>query len=161
MAQHALLHVSDPGDNKDFQDNYLKNFSHDLSKILFIYCMNDDECLDSALKDRFDIIYVDEYNNYEKLQIFKNYMLPKALENIGMNKNDVVIKDTAIKKLLDGKSLGLRSIEKIIKNIIGKINMYKSVMLPDGTLGKLELPYHIPNFKLPLRIDYKLLAELM
>ena len=161
LAQHALLHVSDPGDNKDFQDNYLKNFSHDLSKILFIYCMNDDECLDSALKDRFDIIYVDEYNNYEKLQIFKNYMLPKALENIGMNKNDVIVKDNAIKKLLDGKNLGLRNIEKVIKNVIGKINMYKNVMLPDGTLGNFKLPYHIPNFKLPLKIDYKLLAELM
>jgi len=161
VAQHALLHVSDPSDNKDFQDNYLKNFSHDLSKILFIYCMNDDECLDSALKDRLDIIYVDEYNNYEKLQIFKNYMLPKALENIGMNKDDVIIKDSAIKKLLDGKNLGLRNIEKIIKNIIEKINMYKSVMLSDGTLGNLNLPYSIPNFKLPLKIDYKLLAELM
>jgi len=146
VAQHALLHVSDPADNKDFQDNYLKNFSHDLSKILFIYCMNEDECLDSALKDRFDIIYVDEYNNYEKLQIFKNYMLPKALENIGMKKNDVIIKD---------------NIEKIIKNIIGKINMYKNVMLSDGTLGNLNLPYYIPNFKLPLKIDYKLLAELV
>ena len=161
LAQHALLHVSDPSDNKEFQDNYLKNFSHDLSKVLFIYCMNDDECLDSALKDRLDIIYVDEYNNEEKLEIFKNYMLPKALENIGMKNNDVVIIDSAIKKLLNDKKLGLRNLEKIIKNIVGKVNMYKNVLLPDGTTGNLKLDYHIPNFKLPLKVDYKLLIDLI
>ncbi len=161
LAQHALLHVSDPSDNKEFQDNYLKNFSHDLSKILFIYCMNDDECLDSALKDRLDIIYVDEYNIEEKLEIFKNYMLPKSLINIGMKKNDVIVLDSAIKKLLHDTNFGLRSIEKIIKNIIGKINMYKNVVLPDGTTGALKLDYKISNFKLPLKIDYKLLTELI
>jgi ATP-dependent Lon protease len=161
LAQHALLHVSDPSDNKDFQDNYLKNFSHDLSKILFIYCMNEDECLDNALKDRFDIIYVDEYTNDEKFEIFKNYMLPKALMNIGMSKNDVTISDLAIKKLLSRENLGLRNIEKQIKNIIGKINMYKNIMLPDGTTGNLKLDYNISNFKLPLKIDDKLLNELL
>lgn len=161
LAQHALLHVSDPSDNKDFQDNYLKNFSHDLSKVLFIYCMNDDSCLDSALKDRFDIIYVDEYNNYEKLQIFKKYMLPKALETIGMKRNDVVVTDSAIKNLLNDKELGLRNMEKVIKNVIGKVNMYKNISLPDGSIGEIELGYRIPNFKLPLKIDYKLLVELM
>ena len=161
LAQHALLHVSDPSDNKEFQDNYLKNFSHDLSKILFIYCMNDDECLDSALKDRFDIIYVDEYNDYEKLQIFKYYMLPKALKNLNLRENDVIVTDSAIKKFLEGKNLGLRNIEKLIKDIVGKINMYKNAILPDGTLGELELPYKISNFKLPLKIDFKLLMELL
>ncbi len=161
LAQHALLHVSDPSDNKDFQDNYLKNFSHDLSKILFIYCMNDVECLDNALKDRFDIIYVDEYTNDEKLEIFKNYMLPKALLNIGMKKNDVVISDSSIKKLLKDKNMGLRNIEKLIKNIIGKINMYKNVILQDGTTGNLKLNYEIPNFKLPLKIENKLLNDLL
>lgn len=161
LAQHALLHVSDPSDNKDFQDNYLKNFSHDLSKILFIYCMNDVECLDNALKDRFDIIYVDEYTNDEKLEIFKNYMLPKALLNISMKKNDVVISDSSIKKLLKDKNMGLRNIEKLIKNIIGKINMYKNVILQDGTTGNLKLNYEIPNFKLPLKIENKLLNDLL
>ena len=161
LAQHALLHVSDPSDNKDFQDNYLKNFSHDLSKILFIYCMNDVECLDNALKDRFDIIYVDEYTNDEKLEIFKNYMLPKALLNIGMKKNDVVISDSSIKKLLKDKNMGLRNIEKLIKNIIGKVNMYKNVILQDGTTGNLKLNYEIPNFKLPLKIENKLLNDLL
>ena len=160
-GQHALLHVSDPSDNDKFQDAYLQNFSHDLSKVLFIYCMNDDKLLDAAFRDRLDIIYVDDYNNDEKLEIFKNYMLPKALVNIGMKKNDVVVTDSAVKKLLKDRHMGLRNMEKIIKDIIGKINMYKNVILPDGTTGNLKLEYQIPNFKLPLKIDNKLLHELL
>jgi ATP-dependent Lon protease len=161
LAQNAFLHISDPADNGEFQDNYLKHFSHDLSKVLFIYCMNKSDCLDPALLDRLDIIEVNEYTNDEKLQIFKNYMLPKALINLGMNKKDVVVSDAAIKKLLEEKNIGLRSISKIIKNLIGKVNMYKNVLLPDGTIGKLSLPYTIPNFKIPLKIDYPLLKSLI
>ena len=160
-GQHALLHVSDPSDNDKFQDAYLQNFSHDLSKVLFIYCMNDDTLLDAAFKDRLDIVYVDDYNNDEKLEIFKNYMLPKALVNIGMKKNDVMVTDSAVKKLLKDRHMGLRNMEKIIKDIIGKINMYKNVILPNGTTGALKLDYYIPNFKLPLKIDNKLLHDLL
>lgn len=159
-CQHALLHLSDTADNKDFQDNYLKNFSHDLSKVMFIFTMNSIDGLDPALLDRLDIIQMDEYTNDDKLQIFKNYMLPKALVNVGMKKGDVVVMDNAIKKLLEDKNVGLRGIEKIIKDIVGKVNMYKNVCISGG-LGDLQLSYKIPNFKLPLKIDQKLLYELV
>ena len=161
-CQHAFLHVSDASDNKEFQDNYLKNFSHDLSKLLFIFNLNDENALDPALKDRFDIIHVDDYTIAEKVEIFKNYMLPRTLENIGMAKNDVVVTENAIRKLLnDRPDYTLRSVEKLIKDLIGKINMYRSVILNDGTLGNLKLNYKIPNFKIPLKIDSKLLFELI
>jgi len=162
LAQHALLHVSDTADNKEFQDNYLKNTSHDLSKVLFIFCMNQTDCLDDALKDRFDIVYVDDYTRDEKVEIFKNYMLPKALETVGMKRNDVIVMDSAIKKMLDkNPHYTLRSVDKFIKDLIGKINMYKNALLPDGSLGNLNLSYEIPKFRLPLKIDTKLLFELI
>ena len=122
--------------------------------------MNEDDCLDSALKDRFDIVYLPHYNNDEKKIIFKNYMLPAALKTIGIGKNQVKIKTTAIDKLLKSGTYSLRTVEKIIKDIVGKINMYKSTILPDGSVGKLPLTYKIPNFKLPLTIDDKLMKEL-
>jgi len=160
-CQHALLHVSDAADNQEFQDNYLKNFTHDLSKVMFVFTLNNIEELDPALLDRFDIIYVDDYTNEEKLQIFKNYMLPKTLINLGMKKTDIVVSDAAIKKLLEEKNVGLRSIDKIIKDIVGKVNMYRNSILSDGTLGNMTLSYKIPNFKFPLKIDYKLLTDLL
>lgn len=160
-CQHALLHVSDASDNSEFQDNYLKNFSHDLSKIMFVFTLNNIDELDPALLDRFDIIRVDDYTNDEKLQIFKNYMLPKTLTNLGMKRTDIMVTDAAIKKLLEEKNIGLRAIDKIIKDIVGKVNMYRSSILPDGSLGNFTLSYKIPNFKFPLKIDYKLLTDLI
>jgi len=161
-CQEALLHVSDTSDNKEFQDNYLKNFTHDLSKVMFIFNLNSIEGLHPALLDRFDIIHVDDYTDEEKFQIFKNYMLPKALEKIGMKRNDVIVLNSAIKKLFEErKNLSLRSIEKLIKDIVGKINMYRNVILSDGSLGDFHLPYIIPNFKLPLKIEYNLLINLI
>ena len=160
-CQQAFLHVTDASDNKEFQDNYLKNFSHDLSRIMFIFTGNTTEGLDPAFLDRLDIIYVDEYDNDEKVQIFKNYMLPKMLLNVGLKKNDIVVPDTVIKRLFEEKKIGLRSIEKLIKNIVGKVNMYRNTVLPDGSLGDMMLSYKIPNFKLPLKIDQKLFNELI
>jgi len=160
LAQHALLHISDPDNNNEFQDNYLKNFTHDLSKVFFIYLMNSDQCLDPATKDRFDIIYLDDYTKEEKKVIFKDYMLPKALITVGMKKKDIQLTDSTLDIILK-KDISLRTVENIIKNIVGKINMYRSVILPDGTLGNLKLSYNIPNFKLPLRIGPKLVRELM
>ena len=46
-------------------------------------------------------------------------------------------------------------------DIVGKINMYNSVVLEDGTTGDLDLGYTIPNFKLPLVITTKLLKSLV
>ena len=159
-AQYALLHISDPGDNSEFQDNYLKNFPHDLSKILFIYCLNDVNSLDSAFRDRLDIIEVPDYSLEDKVAIFRDYMLPKALVNVGLSKNDLKISRSVITQFLKQKELSLRGIEKIIKEMVGKINMYKNVLLPDGSIGKLKLNYEIPKFSLPLKIDLPLLLKL-
>lgn len=161
-CQHALLHLSDSSDNKEFQDNYLKNNVHDLSKIMIIYNANGIENLHPAFLDRLDIIYVDDYNNQEKIEIFQNYMLPKALEKIGMKKTDVVISNNAVKKWFENKEdMSLRTVEKTIKEIVGKVNLYRNAVLPNGSLGDLNVGYVIPNFKIPLKIDYKLLLELI
>ncbi len=160
LSQHALLHIADTDNNNGFQDNYLKNFSHDLSNVFFIYTMNEDDCIDSALKDRFDIVYLNEYPNEDKMIISKKYMLPVALKTVGLKPKSIKITDKAIELILKSGTYSLRTVEKIIKNIVGKINMYRSVILPDGSVGKLSLPYKIPNFKLPLTIDHKLIKEL-
>lgn len=158
-AQQAFLHASDASDNREFQDNFLNDFSHDLSKVMFIFNANTIEKLDPAFLDRLDVIYVDDYTNEEKLEIFKNYMLPEALTNLGMKDTDIIVADNAIKKLLDEKNIGLRNVEKIIKDLVGKVNMYRNV--PESSLKELNMSYKITNFKLPLKIDQKLFFELI
>ncbi len=161
-VQYTLLHISDYIHNKEFRDNYLNKYSHDFSKLLFVFCANKTETLDSALLNRLDIIYTRAYTKEEKRTIITNHVLPKALNKVSMKPDQITFSNNALDKLILSSisDPGIRTIEKIVKEVVGKINMYDSVMLDDGTIGALYLGYTIPYFKLPLVIDVKLLDAL-
>jgi ATP-dependent Lon protease len=161
-VQYALLHISDYVHNKEFRDNYLNKYPHDFSKLLFVFCANKIETLDSALLNRLDIIYTKEYTEEEKRIITTKYVLPRALTKIGMKSNQVKFNDKAMSHLVAStrNDPGVRTIERIVKEVVGKINMYDSVILDDGTTGDLDLGYKIPQFKLPLTINIKLFNDL-
>jgi len=158
-VQYALLHISDYSHNHEFRDSYLNKYPHDLSNITFIYIMNKTNGIDEALLSRMDIIYAEAYNQDDKAIIVQKYVLPTALKEVGMKESDIVITNEAAMKLV--KALdhdpGVREIEKAIKSLVDKVSMYNSITLGNETI---KLPYHIPNFKLPLKIDTKLMMEL-
>jgi len=161
-VQYALLHITDYVHNKEFRDNYLNKYTHDFSKILFMFAANKVGGIDSALLSRLDVVRVPAYNDAEKKEILLYYVLPRTLLNVGMNSDDIIIDDRAAEKLVKAtrKDPGVRDIEKAVKCLVGKVNMYDSVLLDDGTTGELKLPYKIPNFQLPLYVDTKLLVNL-
>ena len=161
-VQYALLHISDYVHNKEFRDNYLNKYPHDFSKILFIYNMNTPDTLDPAFRNRLDIVETQPYTTQEKMEIARHYVLPRSLIKIGLEPDLVTLNTKAANKLVMGtrEDLGARSIEKAMNSMVGKINMYNSILLPDGTTGSIDLGYVIPNFKFPLVITPKLLIEL-
>lgn len=158
-VQYALLHISDYSHNHEFRDSYLNKYPHDLSNVTFIYIMNKTEGIDEALLSRMDIIYTEDYDRDDKIIIAQKYVLPTALKEVGLKENDAVITNEALVKLIKvvEHDPGIREIEKVIKSLVDKINMYNSIISKNGTI---KLPYHIPNFKLPLKIDTKLMIEL-
>lgn len=162
-VQYALLHITDYVHNKEFRDNYLNKFPHDFSKIIFVFCANKIETLDSALLSRLDLIYTRAYDNDEKKIILTDYVLPRALVGVGLSSDQIKLDTKVVNKLvlLSKDDPGVRTIEKIIKELVGRVNMYNSVVLDDGTTGDLDLGYTIPNFKLPLTINTKLLNSIM
>ena len=157
-----MLHISDYVHNKEFRDNYLSKYTHDFSKIWFIYCMNRTDTLDPALLSRLDIVEVKPYDTKDKMIILQNYMLPRALDNVRISRDSVKINDKAANKLVMAtkSDCGMRTIEKAIKSLVGKINMYKSIVLKYGSVGNISLPYTIMNFKFPLLINPKILVNL-
>ena len=120
----ALLHITDFQQNHEFVDNYLADLKIDLSSLWFIYSMNMFP-IDSALRDRLYIIELDGYNVDEKISILKNFVLPKLLKNIGLDKFAVQIDDEIARNLItkyDKDTKGIRNIENLVKDIISKIN---------------------------------------
>ena len=62
-----------------FSDHYIEE-PYDLSKVLFIATANYLENIPAALRDRLEIIELSSYTELEKVQIAKEHLLPKQLE---------------------------------------------------------------------------------
>jgi ATP-dependent Lon protease len=81
--ESAMLEILDPAQNSSFNDHYLDT-TIDLSKVLFICTANNLGGLSKPLLDRMDIIQVEGYSNLEKKKILDDFILPKEIENAGL-----------------------------------------------------------------------------
>ena len=114
----ALLEALDPEQNTAFHDNYL-DIDYDLSNVLFITTANNIENIQPALKDRMEMINVSGYLAEEKYEIAKNYLLPKQLEEHGLDKSQLKIDKMAMTRIIDEYTheSGVRGLEKQIAKI--------------------------------------------
>ncbi len=115
----ALLEVLDPEQNDHFYDNYLE-IEYDLSNILFIATANDAQQIHPALKDRMEVIEVNGYTVEEKIEIAKRHLIPKQLEENGMEKGELKFPKKVLEKLIEEHTdeSGVRNLEKRISKMI-------------------------------------------
>ena len=114
----ALLEALDPEQNSTFHDNYL-DIDYDLSNVLFITTANGISTIQPALKDRMEMINVTGYLAEEKLEIAKNYLVPKQLEEHGLKKDELEIDPDCLADIVDEYTheSGVRGLEKQIAKI--------------------------------------------
>ncbi|MCQ2226456.1 MAG: endopeptidase La [Bacteroidales bacterium] len=120
--ESALLEVLDPEQNNAFHDNYL-DIDYDLSKVLFIATANDVGSISQPLRDRMEMINVSGYVAEEKLEIGKHHLLPKEMENHGIEKNAFSISKKGFTYLIDNytRESGVRQLDKMIASICRKM----------------------------------------
>lgn len=118
----ALLEVLDPEQNEFFYDNYIEE-EYDLSKVLFILTANYLHNIPEPLRDRLEIIELSGYTEYEKLDIVKKHILPKELDNHGLNSKSISISDDVILQIISSytKEAGVREIERLIATVCRKV----------------------------------------
>ncbi|OIQ20861.1 MAG: endopeptidase La [Bacteriovorax sp. MedPE-SWde] len=118
----AMLEVLDPEQNKNFGDHYIE-VEYDLSKVMFIMTANDLGRIPGPLRDRMEIINVSGYTPVEKLQIGKEYLLPRASKNNGLTDWTVNMSDTVMLDLIRGytKEAGVRECERLMHTVTRKI----------------------------------------
>ena len=126
----AMLEVLDPEQNNAFHDNYL-DVDYDLSKVLFIATANDLNTIPRPLLDRMELIEVSGYITEEKTEIAKRHLVPKELENTGLDtcQPKIKINKAALEKIIEQytRESGVRQLEKQINKIMRKLAYKKAL----------------------------------
>jgi ATP-dependent Lon protease len=117
----ALLEVLDPAQNKAFRDHYL-DVDFDLSDVIFITTANQLETIPAPLRDRMEIIQLDGYTEYEKLQIAHRHLVPRQLKAHALAEDEVTFTAEALRKIVQDytREAGVRNLERQIGAVCRK-----------------------------------------
>lgn len=126
----ALLEVLDPEQNNTFSDHFLE-IPFDLSKVFWITTANVISDIPRPLLDRMEIIDFTSYTEEEKVQIAKQYLVPKQLKENGLKASQARFSDAVLKAIVQGytRESGVRTLEKTIGTVCRKIG--KSILLDE------------------------------
>ncbi len=134
----ALLEALDPEQNFSFRDHYL-DLPFDISNVFFICTANTLDTVPRPLIDRMEIIQLSGYVDSEKLEIARNYLIPKSLERNGIRKAAVRYTRDALLAIAESyaREAGVRNFEKALDKIHRKIA--KSMVLEGKEKEKFSI----------------------
>ena len=117
----ALLEVLDPEQNSHFNDHYI-DLPIDLSEVLFIATANDLQGIPRPLLDRMEVLELSSYTENEKEHIAKEHLIPKQIQENGLEEKQLAIRPAAVRKIINGytKEAGVRGLERCIGQICRK-----------------------------------------
>ncbi len=117
----ALLEVLDPAQNDTFTDHYL-GVPFDLSEVLFVATSNYIDSIPGPLRDRMEVVEFAGYTEAEKLSIAQRYLLPRQLEDNGVDNTQVTVSEDALAEVVRGytREAGLRQLEREVGRLVRK-----------------------------------------
>lgn len=132
----ALLEILDPAQNNTFRDNYI-DLPFDLSKVFFIATANQLSPIPMPLRDRMEIIQLGGYSDREKLNIAKQYLIPRQVTENGLSPEQLEISDDAINLLTARytREAGVRQLERTVGNLARKV----ALKVAEGLTEKVSI----------------------
>ena len=132
----ALLEVLDPAQNDTFTDHYL-GIPFDLSEVLFIATANFLQNIPGPLLDRMEVVDFLGYTEREKLEIARRYLVPRQLDEAGLEADQLTITDEAVSEVITRytRESGVRQLEREIGRLARKV----ARRIATGKADKMEL----------------------
>ena len=153
----ALLEVLDPEQNHTFSDHYLE-VDFDLSDVMFVATANTMN-IPPALLDRMEVIRLAGYTEDEKINIAIRYLIPKQIENNGLEEHEIEISETAVRDMIRyySREAGVRNLERDISKICRKV--VKDLLLKSEKTKILVTPENLDSYLGVKRFNYGLAEE--
>ena len=153
----ALLEVLDPEQNHTFSDHYLE-VDFDLSDVMFVATANTMN-IPPALLDRMEVIRLAGYTEDEKINIAIRYLIPKQVENNGLEAHEIEISEAAVRDMIRyySREAGVRSLERDISKICRKV--VKDLLLKQEKSKVSVTPENLDKYLGVRRFNYGLAEE--
>lgn len=121
---NSLLHVTDFTQNSTFHDNYIGQLPIDLSKIWFIFSLNDEHAINPILRNRMKMIKVPKYTRKDRVEIAKK-LLPEIYENLAITEDIINLSSENIEYIIDKikQEEGVRELKRAIETIMRKVKL--------------------------------------
>ncbi|MBT4286891.1 MAG: endopeptidase La [Deltaproteobacteria bacterium] len=148
----AMLEVLDPEQNHTFTDHYLE-VEYNLSQVLFICTANNLADIPGPLRDRMEVIELSGYTELEKVQIAKNFLLPKQIKVNGIKKEQMQISEEQLLPVIQSytREAGVRNLErklaKICRKTVVEIQQNKTDQLIKLDSDRLRQYLGVPPFQ--------------
>ena len=149
-----LTHLTDTSQNNEFHDKYFSEIDFDLSRALFIFSYNNEECINPILRDRMYKIETKGYNKKDKTVICDDYLAPKIQENVNFKKDDIIIPSETLAYIIETyteEEKGVRNLKRCIEIIYTKLNLYR-LMKPETNLFEQDLSLKV-EFPFTVTVD--------
>ncbi|HET90249.1 MAG TPA: endopeptidase La [Chloroflexi bacterium] len=118
----ALLEVLDPQQNHAFRDHYL-DVDFDLSQVFFITTANTLSTIPAPLRDRMEVIEIDGYTEYDKVQIAQGYLVPRQVRVNGLQAGEAQFTAEGLQTIIRDytREAGVRNLEREIGRALRKV----------------------------------------
>ncbi len=126
----ALLEVLDGEQNSAFRDHFIE-LDVDLSDVMFVTTANSVEDIDRPLLDRMELIDISGYTEYDKINIAREHLIPKLMEQHGLKKSNLRITKEAVADIINfyTREAGVRNLERKLAQVMRKS---AAVIVKDG-----------------------------